>query len=325
MGLGVKRALFGLWAVVGGMAILVFWLSQPFVIARPTIAVLRVDPGQLKRHVEMLSQTFHPRSVEHHAKLRAAGDYVHQSLVRSGGRIEVQAYEVDGRSYRNYSAHFGPAAGARLVIGAHYDSFEDTPGADDNASGVAGLIELARLLGTNPPLRPVELVAFTLEEPPYFRTVDMGSARHVRKLTTEGVTIRLMISLEMIGYFSDTPGSQDYPLPGLGLIYPSVGNFIAVVGAFDDPFSTRRVKAALRSGTTLPVYSINAPALLHGVDFSDHLNYWAAGVPAVMITNTSFMRNRNYHEPTDTAQTLDYLRMAEVVHGVYALAHATED
>ena len=319
---GVSRALLVAWALLAGPALLLIWLIQPLVAPLPAIVVPPVDVAALKRHVEALSQTFHPRSFEHHAKLAAAGDYVRQQLARSGGNVTVQSYRVDGRDYSNYSVRFGPAAGPRLVIGAHYDSFEDTPGADDNASGVAGLIELARLLGVNPPAQPVELLAYTLEEPPFFRTEHMGSARHVALLKQSGSPVRLMVALEMIGYFSDAPGSQGYPVPGLGWIYPSAGNFIAVVGAFDDPLSTRYVKAALRSGSSLPVHSINAPAMLQGVDFSDHLNYWAAGYPAVMVTNTSFMRNHNYHTANDTAPTLDFRRMAEVVRGMYALAQA---
>jgi Zn-dependent M28 family amino/carboxypeptidase len=192
------------------------------------------------------------------------------------------------------------------------------PGADDNASGVAGLIELAYLLGKQQlPVR-VELIAYTLEEPPYFRTEHMGSAVHAAALRKEDVNVKLMICLEMIGYFSDEPRSQEFPASFFGAFYSSQGNFIAVVGRFGDGLLVRRIKGAMRGGTSLPIYSINAPTFVPGVDFSDQLNYWNAGYDAVMITDTAFFRNPNYHTAQDTADKLDYKRMAMVVEGVYA-------
>ena len=192
------------------------------------------------------------------------------------------------------------------------------PGADDNASGVAGLIELAYLLGkTSLPVR-VELVAFTLEEPPFFRTPFMGSAIHAASLKKQGVKVRIMFALEMIGFFSDASHSQGFPLSILRLFYPSQGNFIAVVGKLGQGSVVRRVKQAMRGPSLLPVYSINAPRFVPGIDFSDHLNYWEAGYEAVMITDTAFYRNQGYHTLQDTPDTLDYERMAMVVQGVYA-------
>ena len=205
-----------------------------------------------------------------------------------------------------------------------YDPQTHTPGADDNASGVAGLLELARLLAISPPPVAVELVAYTLEEPPHFRTDAMGSVWHARSLRRSGTKLRVMISLEMIGYFSDEPGSQRYPLPGLDLIYPRRGNFIAIIGRIDDAAMTRRLKAAMLGAADLPVHSMNAFALIPGVDFSDHRSYWAEGYPALMVTDTAFYRNPHYHRGTDTADRLDYVRMTKVVQGVYALTQVLE-
>src|SRR5262249_3579536 len=168
-----------------------------------------------------------------------------------------------------------------------------------------------------PPLR-VELVAFTLEEPPYFRTTGMGSSVHAESLRQQSVRVRAMFSLEMIGYFSDAPGSQQFPIGALGAFYPSTGNFISMVGRLGDWSLVRRTKAAMRNAAPLPVYSINAPGMVPGVDFSDQLNYWRAGYSALMITDTAFYRNRNYHTAQDTAEKLDYKRMAMVVEGAYA-------
>lgn len=304
--------------LVAGLAVLWAFMAQPLVSATPS-SPPAVEAARLRAHVEKLSVAFYPRSFDNRTNLYLAGEYVRAQFRQAGADVSVQEYEVGGVTYRNIIAHFGPKEGALLVIGAHYDSFEDTPGADDNASGVAGLIELARLLAQKPQQRPIELVAYTLEEPPFFRTEDMGSARHAQLLRQQGRQVELMLSLEMIGYFSDQPGSQVYPIPALGLAYTDRGNFLALVGDFGDFGKMRRVKSLVLGAGSLPVLSINAPPLIPGIDFSDHLNYWAAGFPAMMVTDTAFNRNREYHMRRDTADRLDYARMAQVVQGVYAV------
>lgn len=310
----IKAALAAfLLVAVLGWAVLV----QPLVVPRPSTPP-PVDPARLEAHVRRLSEALHPRSVSNPAQLEAAARYIEGELRQAGATVTAQRYDADGLPVRNVVAHFGPAEGPLLVIGAHYDSHGDTPGADDNASGVAGLIELARLLAAAPPSRPVELVAYTLEEPPHFRRETMGSARHARSLREAGREVELMIALEMIGTFSDAPGSQRYPIGALEWLYPDRGDFIALVARVQDAFATRRLKAAMRGATPLPVHSINATARIPGVDFSDHLNYWAEGWPAVMVTDTAFERNLHYHQAGDTAEKLDYRRMAQVVQGVFA-------
>jgi Zn-dependent M28 family amino/carboxypeptidase len=180
------------------------------------------------------------------------------------------------------------------------------------------LIELARLLGAQPPAMRVELVAFSTEEPPYFRTTGMGSSVHAESLRKANVNVRAMLSLEMIGYFSDAGGSQHFPAGILAAFYPSTGNYIGVAGRVSDGLLARRVKKAMSNAAPLPVYAISAPSFIPGIDFSDQLNYWNAGYDALMITDTAFYRNRNYHTANDTAEKLDYKRMALVVEGVYA-------
>jgi len=165
-------------------------------------------------------------------------------------------------------------------------------------------------------------VAYTLEEPPYYATPHMGSAVHAASLAQERVEVRAMISIEMIGYFSDAPRSQDFPASILKLVYPTTGNFIAVVGKLGQGGLVRQVKRAMRGASPLPVESISAPAFVPGIDFSDHRNYWKHGYEAVMITDTSFYRNRNYHTMGDTPDTLDYRRMAQVVVGIDAAVRA---
>jgi Zn-dependent M28 family amino/carboxypeptidase len=293
-------------------------VTQPLVMPAAS-SDITVDPAALERHVRMLAVTLHPRSVDNLANLERAADYVLGQFRATGADTIEQPVEADGKHFRNLIARFGPRDGPVMVIGAHYDSCGDTPGADDNASGVAGLLELARLLALNPPAHPVELVAYTLEEPPYFRTDSMGSAWHARALFESKREVRLMLALEMIGFYRDTGKSQSYPLAPLKLVYPDEGNFIGIVGPFRDFSATRRVKALFRGASDLPAVSINSPGFVPGVDLSDHASYWHYGMPALMITDTAYMRNPNYHQLTDAPETLDYARMAKVVRAVHAV------
>jgi Zn-dependent M28 family amino/carboxypeptidase len=276
------------------------------------------DARRLERDVRAIVADFGPRDHAHPDNLERVAAYIEATMRGAGARVDAQPYAVAGRTYRNVVASFGPAGGERLVVGAHYDTFAGLPGADDNASGVAGLMELARLLSGMPIRMRVDLVAFTLEEPPHFRGEFMGSAVHARSLRSEGVALRGMIALEMIGYFSDAPDSQRYPISSLSWIYPSRGNFIGVVGNFASTMLGRKVASAMRAATPLGVEVLAAPASLTGVDFSDHASYWDAGYHAVMITDTAFFRNPHYHTATDTPDRLDYARMAQVVQGLRA-------
>jgi Zn-dependent M28 family amino/carboxypeptidase len=306
--------------VLLGLAVLAWALvTQPMLPVSRFGEVPAPEPARLEEHVRMLCETFVPRDERHPEVLDRAAAYIREEFVRAGGHVVDQPYDLDGKTYRNVIATFGPATDERIVVGAHYDSVaEEIPAADDNASGVAGLIELAYLLGrVSLPLR-VELVGYTLEEGQHFRTHRMGSAVHARSLKAQDVPVRAMLSLEMIGYFTDAPDSQSYPNDLLKLFYPRRGNYIAVVGKLDQPLIVRRVKKAMLGASKLPVYSINAPRSVPGVDFSDHRNYWEADYDAAMITDTAFYRNHNYHTTRDRPDTLDYARMAMVVQGVYA-------
>lgn len=314
------------------------WVVQPGVVPRRGAPIPAVDPQRLAAHVRHFSVDLYPRSADQPDRLQRAADDIAAAFRSAGARVEIQAVPVDEAVYQNVIARFGPAEGPVRVIGAHYDSHghvgagardergytaeSHTPGADDNASGIAALIELAGLLQRHPPAHPVELVAYTLEEPPYFRTPQMGSVRHARSLVEAGRPVAWMLALEMIGYFDTRPGSQAYPLPGLAWLYPDRGDFIGLVGPLGDGLATRRIKAVLAGASDLPVVSINASSLLPGVDFSDHRSYWAEGLPAWMLTDTAFYRNPHYHQAGDTPDTLDYPRMAQVVQMVFALAQS---
>ena len=298
--------------------VLVLALAQPIFFRPAKRPVPTVDADRLRTHVVNLSERFSPRSVEHPQNLQQAARYIAEEFARAGAAVSEQPYQVEGRLYRNVIARFGEERGERIVVGAHYDAFAGLPGADDNASGVAGLLELAHLLSKTQLPRRVELVAFALEEPPVFRGPSMGSLQHARWLKEQKIKVRAMLSLEMIGYFSDAHDSQKYPLPGLSLIYGKQGNFIVVAGRFNDESLVRRVKRAMTSANDLPVHSINALSMIPGIDWSDHASYWQQGYSAAMITDTSFYRNPHYHTANDVAATLDYPRIAQVVQQVYA-------
>jgi Zn-dependent M28 family amino/carboxypeptidase len=296
-----------------------FMIAQPFVT--PTASTPPpVDPARLEAHVKRLSVDFHPRRYDRMDNIERTAQYITDELKAAGAAVSAQDIVVGGRTYRNVIARFGPASGPLLVIGAHYDSFDITHGADDNASAVAGLLELARLLGATPPARSIELVAYAFEEQPRPRgKSDMGSAWHAKSLRAAQRDVALMLSLEMIGFYTDAPKSQRFPAPGLSLLYPDQGNFIALVGKLSDYGTMRRVKSAMSGATSLPVHSINSPRRVPGIENSDHVNFWDADYPALMVTDTAYLRNPNYHKASDTWETLDYRRMAQVVQAVYAV------
>ena len=293
-------------------------------IARPIMPekiipqeLVSVSDELLYQHVKALSVDHAPRDYSHPENLNASAEYIKDQFEKMGLEVIEQKFKVEHEEYKNLITSFGPKNGTKIVIGAHYDVAGLFPGADDNASGIAGLIELARLLKNETLKKNVTLVAFTLEEPPYFATGDMGSYVHAEKEREADSDIELMISLEMIGYFSDEKNSQKFPSKILKLFYPNKGNFVVVV---DQLFSgwARKIKMAMSKQTTLPVYSINAPAMIPGIDFSDHRNYWAHGYAAVMITDTSFYRNLAYHTEEDTIDRLDFKKMGHVIEGVYS-------
>jgi hypothetical protein len=294
------------------------WVIQPMISGTSRSQIEGADPERLRAHVEMLSLNCSPRYYSNIENLEKAASYVRSEFARAGLKTSDQPFNVGERTYLNVRGFAGKDSTERIIVGAHYDTAGELPGADDNASGVAGLIELARLLGARAPGGQVELVAYSLEEPPFFGSPYMGSAIHASSLKRENVNVRLMFSLEMIGYFTDLPNSQQFPSSLLKLFYPSTGNFITVVGRIQDGLIVRRVKKAMSDAAELPVHSINAPTFIPGVDFSDHRNYWLMGYNAVMITDTAFYRNPAYHTSEDVPNTLDYKRMAMVVEGVYA-------
>lgn len=316
MSLRRRLLLWFLFLLVLPVTALWLWVAQPsFASNAPSRA--SADPAALRRHTVALSQEFHPRSFTDTVNLARCSAYIEDRFREAGLAVTNQAYTAFQAPCRNVIAVIPGREPRRVVVGAHYDAVAGSPGADDNASGVAGLLELARLLRGLKPGLTVELVAFCTEEPPCFGTEHMGSAHHARLLAERGTGVEAMIALEMIGTFSDEAGSQGYPVPLLRAFYPRSGSFIGVVGDWGQRGLIRRVKRGMKGSAALPVYSIAAPASVPGVDLSDHRCYWERGFPAVMVTDTAHYRNLEYHRAGDTADRLDYARMAQVVAGVY--------
>ena len=267
----------------------------------------------LMRHLKRLTTVYPSRNADNLNALNEVSTYIFEELAQYADTVYFQSYELNGSVYRNVVSRFGPNDKPLLVLGAHYDVCGEQPGADDNASGIAGLLEIARQLQGKQLNRQIELVAYTLEEPPHFRRKSMGSYVHAESLKNRNATVEGMVSIEMIGYFSDQLKSQHYPLPILALKYGRTGDFITVVKKMNGGSFSRRFATRFKKTDMVKTEIFSGPKALPGIDFSDHLNYWKFGFDAVMVTDTAFYRNKNYHESTDTIETLDIKRMAAVV------------
>jgi Zn-dependent M28 family amino/carboxypeptidase len=282
----------------------------------PEQTVLR---GRLERHVRALAGEIGVRSDDQYARVQRAAAYIDDELRGLGYAVVSQEFTAAGRTYRNIEATLGGTTSRHevVVIGAHYDTARDAPGADDNASGVAAVLELARLLAHTPQPRTVRFVLFPNEEPPWFPTADMGSRHYAATARARNDRIVGMLSIESIGYYDVSPGTQRYPFP-LNLAYPDVGDFIGFVSNLRSRALLHRAIAAFREHARFPTQGAAAPAWVPGVWWSDHWAFWVEGYPAIMISDTAPYRNPFYHTPEDTPDKLDYDRTARVVDG---LAH----
>lgn len=276
-----------------------------------------VDTLSVKAHLSHIIDTKKPRNYMHMESLNFVANYIYSDFEKYADTVYFQPYVIEGVEYKNVICVFGSKNTETIVVGAHYDVCGNQDGADDNASGVVGLLELAKLLkGENLNYR-IEIVAYTLEEPPYFRTEAMGSYIHAKSLAGNKTDVYGMFCLEMIGYFDDAKKSQDYPLGFLSMFYGNRGNYITLVNKFSKGKFSRKFNRNFKNQKLVKTKKFVAPAKLPGIDFSDHLNYWMFGYSALMITDTAFYRNKNYHQNTDTLETLDLLRMSKVIESVF--------
>jgi hypothetical protein len=271
---------------------------------------------ELRKHVESLCSRG-PRNTFVPIALAAAARYVERTFGSAGYPVDKQEFTVDGVVCENLVAEIrGSSRAAEIVvIGAHYDSVDDAPGADDNASGVAGLLALAKRMHGSKPARTVRFVAFANEEPPHFKTGNMGSWRYAAHAKGRGEKIVAMLSLESIGYYRDEKGSQKYPQP-LAKLYPDTANFVAFAGDMNSRELVRRCVKTFREHATIPSEGAAVPDAVTGIGWSDQWSFWQHGWKAIMVTDTAFFRNPNYHTTQDLPETLDYERMARVVEGL---------
>ncbi len=271
--------------------------------------------------VEMLAGEIGPRGVMEPEALAAAAAFIERSLADAGYEVARQCVEFGGTSSCNIEAERrgSSLADEIVVIGGHYDSVlvesQLCPGANDNASGTAATLALARAFAERSPQRTVRFVLFVNEEPPFFQKPFMGSWVYAKRCRERNENIVAMVSLETIGYYSDEPGSQKYPFP-LGLLYPSTGNFITFVGNVGSRELVRQSIGSFRRHAKFPSEGGALPGSMPGVGWSDHWAFWQEGYPAIMVTDTAPYRYPHYHEPTDTPDKLDYDRMARVVDGL---------
>lgn len=315
------------WKVIVAIVLLVL---VALLTVNPTAAGPRPPDGpglaaRLRSHVETIGSSEHNTSTP--AALEAAARYIEQTLAADGYQVRHQSYQAGGQAVRNIEVSVanlekGKKPARIFIVGAHYDSAPGAPGANDNGSGTAAVLELARLLKDMRPSQGTELkfVFFVNEEPPWFMGNEMGSMRHARQLHDEGQHVEGALILETIGWYSQARHSQKLP-PGLEGHYPDTGNFIAFVGTLASSALVQDALSAFRAGSDFPAQGLAAPAYVQGVTLSDHASYNRFGYPAIMITDTAFMRYPYYHTAQDTPDKLDYASVARVVQG---LAHTIE-
>ncbi|MFQ5865656.1 MAG: M28 family peptidase [bacterium] len=271
----------------------------------------------LRQDVQELAGEIGERNVIHYQNLCTAQDFIESSLKEAGYEVRQQGYEVSRKTCYNIEVEISGAESANeiVIVGAHYDSVLGCPGANDNGSGVAALLALARAFAGKKISRTLRFVAFVNEEPPFFRTRKMGSFVYAKACRQRGEKIAAMFSLETIGYYTDEAGSQSYPFP-IGLFYPSTGNFIAFVGNLSSRGLVREVIASFRRQVKFPSEGGAWPGIIPGVGWSDQWAFWRMGYPAVMVTDTAPFRYPYYHTPHDTSEKIHYEHLTRVVVGL---------
>lgn len=280
---------------------------------------MKATKERLYNDVAFLTSITPARNYRNRASLEKSYQYIAHEFEKAGALPEMQTWTAGGTEYKNVIASYNTDKKQRLIIGAHYDVCGDQPGADDNASAVAGLLETARIvLEAQPALDyRIDFVAYCLEEPPFFGSHDMGSYVHAKSLYDANVDVLGMICYEMIGYFSNAPNSQPFPSPELAQRYPHTANFIIVVGIEQYAAFNNNVHRLMSNNAGIDVQVIHFPSAGGLAGLSDQRSYWLFGYPALMINDTAFIRNPNYHTKQDTIDTLDFDKMTEVINSAY--------
>jgi Zn-dependent M28 family amino/carboxypeptidase len=288
----------------------------------PLAAEERTSRELLQKHVSAIASAEHnTRTPE---RLEASARAVESELKALGYEVRTQAFDAGSTKVRNLEATIPGSKTGAFVIGAHYDSAPGAPGANDNGSGTAALLELARLFRGWKPKHTLRLAFFVNEEPPYFKGPAMGSKVYADELLARGERVAAMFSLETLGYYSEHPGSQRYPFP-LNLFYPERGDFLAFVANLGSRGLLHQTIGAFRGASRFPSDGVAAPAFIPGIDWSDQWSFWRHGIPALMITDTALYRYPHYHLASDTPEKLDYDRLARVVAGLERMFRALDE
>ncbi|MFT4602167.1 MAG: Zn-dependent M28 family amino/carboxypeptidase [Arenicella sp.] len=276
---------------------------------------MNTSEEELYKHVNYFTGFNPHRHFGNLTALNECAGYIHSFFSSTGLTIQTQNWDARGNEYKNIIASLYPDKLKRLIVGAHYDVYADNPGADDNASGMAGLLESAKLIAAAQPDLDygIDFVAYCLEEPPFFGTPEMGSYIHASSISENKENIIGMICYDMIGYFSEETNTQNFPNAEMAALFPSKGNFILVVGTDAHSDFSTHFQNEMNSVNRMDVQLINFHDSSSLAGLSDHRNYWHYGMKALMINNSAFLRNPNYHEKTDTIDTLDFNKMKLVV------------
>jgi hypothetical protein len=317
--------LLTVFAIIGGILVSWGWLTmiqmpgesyrgQLPPLARKEMAL----KDALQRDVEKLALEIGERNYLHYKGLIAAADFLTTSLVQAGYQVQQQEYAIANQTYYNLEVEIkgSDRADEIVIIGGHYDSVSGSPGANDNATGAAATLELARLFAGKKPKRTLRFVEFVNEEPPFFFSEDMGSLVYAKRCKQRSENVVAMLSLETMGYYSDKIGSQQYPLPQLSSLYPLQGNFIAFIGNVASGSLVRDVVASFRRHTQFPSEGTALPSDISGVGWSDQWSFWQQGYPGVMVTDTAPFRYPYYHTAGDTPDKVNYDHLARVVGGL---------
>jgi hypothetical protein len=324
-GSGVGRRILGSMVRIGlaGAAILaLLWLWGSRMPGRKTTKAAALNEAEVALRAELVADVktlagdIGERNLSRYPQLQAATEFIETSFTHAGLTPRRESYELRGRSCHNIEVEIPGSRPEIFVVGAHYDSVSGSPGANDNGSGAAAVLALARRFAGKPCAQTLRFVAFVNEEPPYFQTDEMGSLVYARRCKERGDRISGMISLETIAYFSDEPRSQNYPAPGLGLFYPSTGNFIGFASNTGSRSLLQAAVSAFRKTEKLPCEGASLPSAVSGIGWSDHWAFWQCGYPAIMVTDTAPFRYPHYHSHSDTPDKLDYDRFALVVSGM---------
>ena len=309
--------------ILGGAAFYMTYMpNKSWSDELPPLTVEQAEiADRLRRHIQVLAADIGERNVWREDTLETAAEYIESALQATGYAVSSQVFTAQAIGVRNLEAILEGHSPAEdiVVIGAHYDTVSGSPGANDNGSGVAALLEIARLLAGKPLARSVRFVAFANEEAPFFYTREMGSYRYADRARERGEKISAMLSLETIGYYADDRGSQRYPNPFYAWFYPDTANFIGFVGNLKSRRLVRRCLGSFRRHAAFPSEGVAAPGNMLGIHWSDHWSFWQAGFPALMVTDTALFRYPHYHAATDTPERIDYERLARVVSGLAAV------